>query len=408
LPVPVIRLEGLTDQQKRALVIADNKLAINAAWDETLLAGELRSLGELEGLVGFSADELMRLMAPAEPLPDPEIPQLPANPVTRAGDIWQCGAHRIICGDCRDRYVMDRLMAGTRINIAFTSPPYAEQRNYDASSSFRPIPPDEYVAWFAPVAANVAAQLVDDGSWFVNIKPSAAGLDTELYVLDLVLAHVRQWGWHFATEFCWERVGVPKAVTQRFKNQFEPVYQFARNRWKMRPDAVRHQSDNVPTAGGAGSGQTSWKDHQGGNAGGIAASFGAAKKRRRGFPSDERNQGTAWQRGAPLGVPQDLIGAGLAYPGNRLPTFAASHEATGHAAAFPVGLPEFFCKAFSDPGDAVLDPFLGSGSSLIAADRSGRVGYGCEISPAYCDVAVTRWENFTGRKAERISRAVAA
>src|ERR1700759_1269227 len=97
-----------------------------------------------------------------------------------------------------------------------------------------------------------------------QFKPSAAGLDTELYVVDLVLAHAREWGWHFATEFCWERVGVPKGVTQRFKNQFEPIYQFVRNRWKMRPEAVRHGSDSVPVAGGPGSGNTSWGEMQGG------------------------------------------------------------------------------------------------------------------------------------------------
>ena len=394
--VPVIRLEGLSDQQRRALTLADNKLAMNAGWDEKLLVAELQGLGDLQGLVGFSADELMLLLTGGDAeQPDPAIPPVPQHPVTQPGDIWQCGANRIICGDCRDTGVIDRLMDGARINVAFTSPPYAEQRDYDASSGFRPIQPSEYVAWFAPVAANVARHLAEDGSWFVNIKPPAAGLDTDLYVFDLVLAHVRQWGWHFATEYCWERTGVPKGVTQRFKNQFEPVYQFARNRWKMRPDAVRHPSNNVPTAGGAGSGQTTWKHKQGGNDGGIVASFGGAKKRRNGtskLMSDVQGANAA---------PGEYIGPGLAYPGNRLPTFISSHDATGHAAAFPVGLPEFFCKAYSDPGDAVFDPFLGSGSTLIAADRSGRVGYGCEISPAYCDVAVTRWENFTGKKAER-------
>src|SRR4029077_9884727 len=194
---------------------------------------------------------------------------------SRPGDLWILGAHRVACGDCRDPDVVAHLLGERRVNMGFTSPPYAEQRGYDASSGFKRIKPDDYVEWFAPVAANVAAHLADDGSWFVNIKPAGGGLDTELYVFDLVLAHARQWGWHFATEFCWERAGVPKGVTQRFKNQFEPVYQFARNRWKMRPDAVRYHSDNVPVAGGPGSGNTTWKHAQGGNDGGIPATFGA-------------------------------------------------------------------------------------------------------------------------------------
>ena len=313
--------------------------------------------------------------------------------MTRPGDLWQIGPHRLICGDCREADVVKRLADGRRINLAFTSPPYAVQRTYDKGSGFKPIPPDAYVAWFAPVAANVAAHLADDGSWFVNIKPSAAGLDTELYVFDLVLAHAREWGWHFATEFCWERVGVPKGVTQRFKNQFEPIYQFVRNRWKMRPEAVRHESDSVPVAGGPGSGNTSWGEMQGGKGpGGINGSFGAAKKRRHGTGAK-----MSVMQGAANYGPGDFIVEGLAYPGNRLPTFTESHTATGHAAAFPVGLPLFFCKAYTDPGDVVFDPFCGSGSSLIAAAQSRRDGLGCELSPGYCDIIITRYRNLFGK-----------
>jgi len=104
------------------------------------------------------------------------------------------------------------------------------------------------------------------------------------------------------------------------------------------------------------------------------------------------NQGKNWS-------PGKHIGEGLAYPGNRLPTFSESHSPLGHAAAFPVGLPEFFCKAYTDPGDVVFDPFCGSGSTIIAAEITGRRGMGSEISPAYCDIIVARWENYTGQKA---------
>ena len=90
---------------------------------------------------------------------------------------------------------------------------------------------------------------------------------------------------------------------------------------------------------------------------------------------------------------------GMAYPGNRLPTFTSSHKALGHAAAYPVGLPEFFIKAYSDDGDSIYDPFMGSGSTLIAAVKNNRIGYGTEISPAYCDVIVKRWQDFTGEQA---------
>lgn len=135
---------------------------------------------------------------------------------------------------------------------------------------------------------------------------------------------------------------------------------------------------------------TSWASEQGKK---DAAFFGAAKKRRNGtseLMSDVQGNAAA---------PGEYIGPGLAYPGNRLPPFASTHEALGHAAAFPVGLPEFFVMAFSDPSDRVFDPFMGSGSTLIAGERLGRICYGLELSPAYCDVIVTRWQNFTGKQA---------
>lgn len=281
----------------------------------------------------------------------------------RQGDLWLLGRHRLLVGDCRRAEDFARVCGGDKINVAFTSPPYASQRKYDEASGFKPIPPDEYVAWWEPVQANVRSHLADDGSFFVNIKPSADGLDTELYVFDLVCSMVRDWQWHFATEFCWERSGVPKGVTQRFKNQFEPVYQFALGRWKMRPEAVRHESDSVPIAGGKGAGNTGWgTDRQW--AGGDAV-----------LPNDH----------AP----------GLAFPGNRLPTFGCT-DAVGHHAAFPIGLPSFFIRAFSDDGDVIADPFLGSGTTMIAAENLNRRAVGIEISPAYCAVILQRFQDAFG------------
>lgn len=403
--IPVMVAKDWSAAKRRAYVILDNQVALNAGWDQDLLKLELTDLqaeGFDIGSLGFDGPQLASILdvVPADAPGADDVPELPTSaPTCASGDLWALGRHSVVVGDCRDAATVARLTAGRQINLAFTSPPYAEQREYDASSGFRPIHPDQYVAWFGPVAANVADHLAPDGSWFVNIKPSAEGLDTSLYVIDLVVAHVREWGWHFATEFCWERNGVPKAVTQRFKNQFEPVYQFVRGRWKMRPDAVRHESQNVPRAGGKGSGETSWGAKQGGaGSHSVSGSFGAAKKRRNGGRGGwggkhkEDAQGTNWAAG-------EYIGPGLAYPGNRLPTFTESHSATGHAAAFPVGLPEFFCKAYTDPGDVVFDPFCGSGSTIIAAEKSGRVGLGAEISPTYCDVIITRWQNFTGQSA---------
>jgi DNA modification methylase len=366
--VPVLRGVSFADaREAEAYLLASNRLVEAGGWDSAELIAMLASHTEDLSGIGWSADEVAKLVADvgrasaigtvvAE---DEAVVQLPKTPVTKSGDVWVLGRHRLICGDCRDQSVVQRVVTAP-VNVAFTSPPYASQRKYDESSGFEPIHPDKYVAWFEAVQSNVRTVLASDGSFFVNIKPSVNGLDTSLYVFDLVSAHVRKWGWHFATEYCWERIGVPKWVEQRFKNQFEPIYQFVTERWKMRPEAVRHESQNVPGRGGA-----------------CAADM----------------QGT----GESL---SDNSAPGLAYPGNRLPAFAPG-PSLGHAAAFPVGLPAFFIRAYTDPSDHVFDPFIGSGTTLIAAEQLDRVCFGTEISPAYCDVIVERWQNLTGQKAQR-------
>lgn len=373
----------------KAWALADNRTAELGDYDDALLADLIGQVAELDPelltATGWTDADLAELLASLViDLPiDADVDAIPevGLAVTVPGDVWLLGPHRLMCGDARVPTDVDRLLNGAVVNLAFTSPPYASQRTYDEASGFRPIPEDDYVEWFRPVADNVAAHLADDGSWFVNIKPPGIELDTHLYVFDLVIAHVRQWGWHFATEFCWERTGVPKGVTRRFKNQYEPIYQFARGDWKMRPEAVRHASDDVPINVGPGGGNTSWAD--------IPKVPKPRKNTHKPPGAMSAAQGTN-------ASPGDYHGAGMAFPGNRLPTFTGSHTATGHTAAFPVGLPAFFVQAYTDLGDAVYDPFMGSGSTLIAAHLHDRFGYGMELSPAYCDVVCKRWQTITG------------
>lgn len=228
----------------------------------------------------------------------------------------------------------------------------------------------------------------------MNIKAGHDGLDMETYVLDLVLAHRRRWGFHFATEFCWERNGVPGTPRRRFKNQFEPVYQFTLGEWKHRPDAVRLASANVPVYDPDNN--IVHERHQG-----IPGAMGfKARRDNRSTSNMDGMQGT----GADVG---SYTREGLAYPGNRLPTFAGSHEATGHAAAFPVGLPAWFIRAYTDAGDRVLDPFCGSGSTILAAHETGRLGLGIELSPRYCDVILERFERHTGTRPRRLGTVAA-
>lgn len=189
---------------------------------------------------------------------------------TSAGQLWIVPsltvagkAHRLLVGDCRIAEDVARVLGGQRINVAFTSPPYASQRKYDESSGFKPIAPDAYVEWFAPVAANVRQHLADNGSWFVNIKEPVVDGERHLYVKDLVIAHRRSWGWLFKDEFVWTHHGIPGRIWFNFKNQFEPIFQFCTMaEIKIRPDNVSHQSDNVPQGGGS-----NMADKQGGGTG---------------------------------------------------------------------------------------------------------------------------------------------
>lgn len=415
--VPVVWLD-ITDAQAREQLLGDNRAADLAGYDTQRLADLLAEVAPTSDTavldrIGFSAGDIEDLLAQLAPSEEPETVDppimVPENPVTVAGDVWILGDHRVKCGDCRNPDDVSDLLDGAQVHLGFASPPYADRRKYDETTIFRPIPPSEYVEWFAPVAANVAANLTDDGSWFVNIKAGADGLDSDLYVLDLVLAHAREWGWHYVTELCWQRNGVPKSVTRRFKNQFEPIHHFARGEFKMRAEHVMHHSENAVTPFGPGAGDTGWQsDHGAGSlgAGGRVARTGTASKRqgRGGIDGDalgatKRKSGTRSTMSDVQGINHDVgeyIGPGMAYPGNRLPTYAGSHEATGHAAAFPVGLPQFFVEAYTDEGDTVYDPFVGSGSTVLAAQATARRAFGMELSPAYVDVTCRRFQAVTG------------
>jgi len=381
---PVIVLDHLTDSQRRAYIIADNKLALNAGWDEQLLASELAAL-EDEGmdltLTGFNDEDLGRLLnrdsvgEPGAVQEEEEIPEIPVAPVTRAGDVWQIGRHRLICGDCRDDAVIVRLFGSANANLAITSPPYATQREYDPASGFQPVPPDRYVEWFRSVAANIRAILAPNGSYLLNIKEHAEDGERSLYVKDLVLAHKRQWGWRFVDEFCWRKTdnGVPGGWNNRFKNAWEPVFHFCRQpEIKFRPAAVGHLSDDCFGYSPNNPKSPSGSALLGSGARGSAAGQSGAEDR-------------------------DGLFTGIARPSNVIEVKSESSQGS-HSAPFPRALVEFFTKAFSDPGDIVFDPFLGSGTTMAAAQVLSRTGYGVEISPAYCDVILRRMAQLTGQE----------
>jgi len=378
--VPVVVLDHLTETQRRAYIIADNKLAENAGWNEEVLAAELADL-ERDGLdlklVGFSDDELEALLASADDNPEPEeeepFAEPPRQPITQPGDVWLIGPHRLICGDCRDFNVIEKLLDGKHANVVVTSPPYATQREYDPTSGFQPVPPDEYCEWFRVVATNIQTILALDGSYFLNIKAHADEGERNLYVMDLVLAHRRQWGWRFVDEFCWRKTdnGVPGGWGNRFKNAWEPVFHFCRQPdIKFRPKAVGHVSEDCFDYSPNNPKSTSGSGLLGTGARGTAAE-------------------------KPGAADDDGRFRGVARPSNVIEARTESNQGS-HSAPFPRGLAEFFVKAFSDEGDIVFDPFLGSGTTIAAAEVLDRTGLGCEISPSYCDVILRRISNLSG------------
>jgi site-specific DNA-methyltransferase (adenine-specific) len=194
-------------------------------------------------------------------------------------------------------------------------------------------------------------------------------------VKDLIIAHKRQWGWRFVDEFCWRKTdnGVPGGWRNRFKNAWEPVAHFCRQaQIKFRPEAVGHFSEDCFDYSPDNPKSTSGSGLLGTGARGSAA-------------------------GNPGAADGDGRHTGIARPSNVIEAKTESSQGS-HSAPFPRALVEFFVKAFSDPGDMVYDPFLGSGTTLAAAHVLGRKGYGIEISPAYCDVILHRIADLAGEE----------
>lgn len=367
--IAVVRVAD-DDATAKAFALADNRTAELGGYDEEALLDLIRAVGDFDpdllGDTGWDDESVQDLIDRIDPgLPDvpppDDPPEPPADPRSKQGDVWLLGPHRIICGDCRNFSDVETLVNDRVINVAFTSPPYASQRKYDKSSGFVPIAPDEYVDWFDDVQANVRAVLAPDGSWFVNIKEHCDEGQRNLYVKDLTIAHVRRWSWMFVDELCWVHNGLPGSWDSRFKNQFEPIFHFSAHRKiKFHPSANATESKDAFSYTGK-----------------LA-------------PASTGNP-ISWS-----GSDVERV-SGVALPGNVL-QIAKSHVAVAHEAMFPVGLPAWFIRAYSDPGDAIFDPFMGSGSTLMAAHAEGRVAYGCEISPGYVDVICRRWQEYTGSK----------
>jgi DNA modification methylase len=365
--VPVIELGHLTLAQKRAYVIADNRLALDAGWDEELLALELAELSESGfdlTLTGFSNDEIEQLLVDGEDQTDEEattgsddeaadaVPEVPVHPVSRTGDVWQVGAHRVLCGDATDPSAVATVMAGERAVLCFTSPPYGNQRDYT----------NTLVDWDA-LMRGVFAQLPMAANGQVLVNLGLIHRDNEvLPYWDGWLDWMRSHGWRRFAWYVWDQgPGLPGDWNGRLAPAFEFVFHFnrqARQANKIMPCKFAGQETHLRKDGSS----TALRKADGTVNGWTAACT----------PIQETK------------IPDSVIRI-MRHKGK-------IGQGIDHPAVFPVALPQHVLETYSDAGELVFEPFCGSGTTLLAAERSGRVARAMEIAPAYVDVTVKRFQ----------------
>lgn len=366
--VPVIELTHLTPAQKRAYVIADNRLALDAGWDEELLALELADLTEAGfdlALTGFDDAELLSLLTdaeagdPEEPDEAPEdddaadeVPDAPVIAVARPGDVWLLGPHRLICGDASDRDVIAALMQDDRAQLCFTSPPYGNQRDYTTGG----------IADWDALMRGVFAPLpmADQAQVLVNL--GLIHRDNEFIPYwDAWLGWMRTQGWRRFAWYVWDQgPGMPGDWAGRLAPSFEFVFHF--NRDTRKPNKIvpcKFAGQDTHLRADGSSTALRGKD---GDVGGWTHA---------GQPTQDHR------------IPDSVIRV-MRHKGK-------IGEGIDHPAVFPVALPQFVIEAYSAEGEIVFEPFCGSGTTILAAHRTGRIARAVEIAPEYVDVAIRRF-----------------
>jgi DNA modification methylase len=320
--VPVIVLEGLTEVQRRQLMLADNRLALNAGWDLEMLHLELKDLSSLGAdlsQLGFTAHELAAALTPDTPglTDENEVPTLAERAVTRTGDIWVLGSHRLACGDCTKGTAVAALLGGTAPHLMVTDPPYGvgydptwrNERGLSQSSRVGTVRNDDRDDW--------------EAAWALFPGNIAYVWHAALHSIAFANGLVRQ-GFAIRAQIIWakERLVIGRGDYQW---QHEPCWY-----------AVR----------------------------------------KRGNWTGDRKQTTLWS----------------------IPSGGQDTD-TVHGTQKPVECMRRPILNNSRPGDAIYEPFLGSGTTLIAAQATGRTCLAMEIDPLYVDVAVRRWQTFEGQDA---------
>lgn len=252
----------------------------------------------------------------------------------------------IFLGDCKD---ILKNVQNNSIDLIFTSPPYADRRK----NTYGGIEPENYVEWFIPIGKELLRVLRKDGTFILNIKEKAEKGERSTYVLELILA-LRKQGWLWTEEFIWHKKNCyPGKWPNRFRDAWERLLQFNKTKiFNMYQDAVK-----VPIGDWANSRLTKLSD---------------TDKIR-----DTSKSGSGFGKNISNWLHKETV-----YPTNVL-HLATECNNKNHSAAFPEELPEWFIKLFTKHGDTVLDPFMGSGTTLMVARRMLRNAIGIDILPEY-------------------------
>ena len=344
--VPAIRLTHLSDPEKRALMLADNKIALNAGWDMELLASELADLSEMDlafdlEITGFEVPEIDLIIEGAreQTLPEEVVPEPDAAhpPICQPGDLWLLGQHRVLCGDARNGDDYDRLMNGAQAHVGFTDSPYnvpisghvrgsgkVQHREFAEASG--EMSEDAFEGFLRDTLTYCADHSLEGAVWFACMDWRHMG-----EIRSAGLSAFDDW-----LNMCvWAKTN--GGMGSLYRSQHELVFVFRKGRASHR--------NNVQLG-----------------------RFG-------------RNRTNLWT-----------------YAGVNTFRKGRMEELQAHPTAKPVEMVKDAILDVSKRGEIVLDPFLGSGSTLIAAERCGRIAYGLEIDPAYVDVILRRWRDETGQE----------
>jgi DNA modification methylase len=257
---------------------------------------------------------------------------------------------RLILGDCRD-YL--KSLQDNSIDLIFTSPPYADSR----TNTYGGIKPEDYVGWFLPISSELLRVLKPTGTFVLNIKEKVVDGERHTYVIELILG-MRQQGWFWTEEFIWHKKNsYPGKWPNRFRDSWERLLQFNKSKkFNMYQEAVM-----VPMG--------DWAERR-------LKNLSKTDKKR-----DDSKVGSGFGKRVANWVGRDKV-----YPTNVL-HLATETKNKNHSAVFPEALPEWFIKLFTQEGDWVLDPFMGSGTTVRVAQRLGRNSIGIEILRQYYDLA---------------------